>query len=287
MALLGLALWLDGVSTRLTKLQKSRSELSLDVAKMQALVNIRKKIDAALKTTQEQAQTETQRGFNNPSPEEGATQWQSELQAQLAGLKIKDAQLLPAEPPKQQPLGPMVYLSGTFSAVPEQVVSLIQTMAATKRLYRVSELQLDVSPELDWPRLKVNMKVEGMYFPPEVKQKGGRPLPAPAKASTPAPKAPSAATSAPAPAAAASAPAASPAKPAPASGGAKPALPGNIAGLPSLALPPQANPGAGSGIPPGPGGAGAPAPAAGKMPPAGANPNIGGPPPNQAPPPRK
>lgn len=274
---LGLALWMDGVSTRLGKLQKSRSELTLDVGKMQALVNIRKKIDAALKATQEQAQTETLRGFSNATPEEGATQWQSELQAQMAGLKIKDAQLLPSEPPKKQPLGPMVYLSGTFSAVPEQLVSLIQMMTATKRLYRVSEMQLDASSEQDWPRLKVSMKVEGMYFPPEVKQKGGRP-------GTPAAAKPAAAQAAPAKAAAASAapaPAAVPAanaKAAPAA--AKTALPGNIANLPSLALPPQANPAANAGASPPPG--------AGKMPPPNANPNIGGPPPNQAPPaPRK
>lgn len=166
---LGAALWLQGSNQRLTSLSKKQSSLQRELVQMKALVALRKKIDESLANAQAQMLTEQGRGVLAVSPEVAAANWQTELQAQLSGFQVSDVRLTLAEPEKSPPFGPVISYTAEFAAVPEQLVRLIQGLTSANRLVRITELQLDINREQEWPRLKVRMSLEALYFQPEGK----------------------------------------------------------------------------------------------------------------------
>lgn len=173
-ALLGMALWFDGVSTRISTLSDSRSKLTTEVRKMKALVALRKKIEATLITTREQQASGIARGINAPGRAEAGAILQSELQAGLSMLKITGAEISIGDKPKSQPNGATVLVNASFLAVPEQIVNVLQNLASSNRLYRVNDFELNVDPDPAATKLKVSLQVEAMYFVPDAKQKDKR-----------------------------------------------------------------------------------------------------------------
>ncbi len=166
--MLGVAVWGDGVQQRVSALKQNREELSREVAKMKAKVELKKKIDDALAAAKLQQGGNEARSFVAAPPEVLVGPWQQEIQSQAAALKIADMQATAVEVDAKNPIAPALALDLTFTAIPQQVVELVKSLTETTRLQRVTELDLDVGTAAP-PYLSVRMRVVGMYFPPAPK----------------------------------------------------------------------------------------------------------------------
>lgn len=169
-AVLILLLWADESGKRISATQKRYGEESLEYQRMKALVDMRKKIDEALKRDSARLPQEQSRAFVADNVDAAAVILMGELQGRLAAVKIENPQITPVIGSlKGHPAGAVAAVDLEFAAVPEQVVNWIDGMNASQRLSRVAEIRLEGDPAVELPKLKVRARVEALYMAPEPK----------------------------------------------------------------------------------------------------------------------
>ncbi|MFC4161836.1 hypothetical protein [Chitinimonas lacunae] len=174
-ALLILLLWVDESSKRIDATQKRFSTESVEYRRMKALVDMRKKIDEALKRDSTRLPQEQARAIVAENVDAAAVMLLGELQGRLGGVKIENPQLTPLTGSvKGHPASPVVAVDAEFAAVPEQVVHWIDSIQTSQRLMRIAEIRLEGDPAIELPKLKVRARVEALYMAPEVKPKGAK-----------------------------------------------------------------------------------------------------------------
>jgi hypothetical protein len=177
------ALWFDSASEKLAHQRHEYKETSAEVARMEALVAMRTRIEQGLRDSVPQYEQLRQRGINGPTLDQAADAWRNEwmgvLQAQRTGNPVVNR-----VPPAKKGDPTLATLELSFDAVPAQLVTLVQQVEQGDRLQRIAQLDTTVADDKDNPHLQVKMRLEARYFPPEGKaaspaSRPARPMPPP------------------------------------------------------------------------------------------------------------
>jgi hypothetical protein len=177
------ALWLDSSQAKRAAEQRSQRSSAAEVAKMRALLALKSRIEDGLRESLPAYAQAQQQVLVAADPAQAQDIWKAEWSTTLQTAQVGDVTLTPTPAGKAAPNG-IVGMEVSFSAVPGQLLDIVDKVDHGNRLQRVASLDLTVADDAAQPHLLVHMALEARYAPPEGKNKpkpGGMPQPRPAK----------------------------------------------------------------------------------------------------------
>jgi hypothetical protein len=177
-------LWLDNSQTKRAQQQRAYRSAAAEVSKMRALMALKTKIEQGLHDSLPLYAQAQQQVLTAATPAQAQDQWQAEWYAALQAAQIGNIVITPSPLPAGATPA-VVGLELTFSAVPDQLVDLVDKIDHGSRLQRITSLDLTVADDKEQPHLLVHLQLEARYVAPESKGK-----PTPPAAATPRPAKP-------------------------------------------------------------------------------------------------
>ncbi len=172
--LLGCLLWLDGTLAELAGQRKLHGRAAADLAEIKTLAEQKKRIEQGLRDSQPEHAAMLQNALQGATAEAAQAAWQQEWLSQLSSQGISDATAQPGSISRGQPS--QLGLTLTFSAIPQQLLTIHQLVNSSGRLQRMTRIDINAADGVARQQFRVQLELAALYFPPKVDNRPGKPL---------------------------------------------------------------------------------------------------------------